>query len=171
MEGLKKISVNEPCPCGSGQKYKRCCLVKGQQGSYGRNTLIVAAAIIALVGLAVWQSFTSQSPERIPAVLPAEGSAPPPSAPTPAATAATPGSPTPWQYDKATNRHWDPNHKHWHDGPPPSNRETPSSAPALTATPDTSPGETPAPWTYDAANNRHWDPNHNHWHQGPPPKP
>jgi preprotein translocase subunit SecA len=21
----KKISRNEPCPCGSGKKYKRCC--------------------------------------------------------------------------------------------------------------------------------------------------
>ncbi|MGA2149181.1 MAG: SEC-C metal-binding domain-containing protein [Bryobacteraceae bacterium] len=23
-----KIGRNEPCPCGSGQKYKRCCLNK-----------------------------------------------------------------------------------------------------------------------------------------------
>jgi uncharacterized protein YecA (UPF0149 family) len=22
----KKIGRNEPCPCGSGKKYKRCCL-------------------------------------------------------------------------------------------------------------------------------------------------
>ena len=21
----KKVSRNEPCPCGSGKKYKRCC--------------------------------------------------------------------------------------------------------------------------------------------------
>lgn len=25
---MAKISRNEPCPCGSGQKYKRCCLGK-----------------------------------------------------------------------------------------------------------------------------------------------
>lgn len=24
-EGVVKISPNEPCPCGSGVKYKRCC--------------------------------------------------------------------------------------------------------------------------------------------------
>lgn len=24
----KKIGRNEPCPCGSGKKYKKCCLVK-----------------------------------------------------------------------------------------------------------------------------------------------
>jgi uncharacterized protein YecA (UPF0149 family) len=23
-----KVGRNEPCPCGSGKKYKRCCLVK-----------------------------------------------------------------------------------------------------------------------------------------------
>ena len=25
----KKISRNEPCPCGSGKKYKNCCLSSG----------------------------------------------------------------------------------------------------------------------------------------------
>ena len=24
-----KIGRNDPCPCGSGKKYKRCCLAKG----------------------------------------------------------------------------------------------------------------------------------------------
>jgi uncharacterized protein len=24
-----KIGRNEPCPCGSGKKYKKCCLEKG----------------------------------------------------------------------------------------------------------------------------------------------
>ncbi|WP_181942728.1 SEC-C metal-binding domain-containing protein, partial [Klebsiella pneumoniae] len=23
-----KIGRNDPCPCGSGKKYKQCCLVK-----------------------------------------------------------------------------------------------------------------------------------------------
>ena len=27
---MAKISRNAPCPCGSGQKYKRCCLPKDQ---------------------------------------------------------------------------------------------------------------------------------------------
>ncbi len=26
QHGIKKIGVNEPCPCGSGSKYKKCCL-------------------------------------------------------------------------------------------------------------------------------------------------
>jgi len=24
----KKIGRNEPCPCGSGKKYKKCCIMK-----------------------------------------------------------------------------------------------------------------------------------------------
>lgn len=28
---MDKIGRNEPCPCGSGQKFKKCCLVKDQQ--------------------------------------------------------------------------------------------------------------------------------------------
>lgn len=27
----QKIGRNEPCPCGSGKKYKNCCLSKGSQ--------------------------------------------------------------------------------------------------------------------------------------------
>lgn len=26
----KKISRNDPCPCGSGKKYKKCCLASGE---------------------------------------------------------------------------------------------------------------------------------------------
>ncbi|HIP18649.1 MAG TPA: hypothetical protein EYG78_04860 [Sulfurovum sp.] len=25
----EKIGRNDPCPCGSGEKYKKCCLKKG----------------------------------------------------------------------------------------------------------------------------------------------
>ena len=28
-----KIGRNDPCPCGSGKKYKKCCLPKEQQRS------------------------------------------------------------------------------------------------------------------------------------------
>ncbi len=39
----KKISRNAPCPCGSGRKYKHCCIDKGfdwverENGSIGRQ--------------------------------------------------------------------------------------------------------------------------------------
>jgi hypothetical protein len=31
----KKISRNEPCPCGSGKKYKHCCYGKGVESDLG----------------------------------------------------------------------------------------------------------------------------------------
>ena len=30
----KKIGRNDPCPCGSGQKYKKCCLGKEDNPEY-----------------------------------------------------------------------------------------------------------------------------------------
>ena len=30
---MAKIGRNEPCPCGSGRKFKRCCLGKQQVAS------------------------------------------------------------------------------------------------------------------------------------------
>jgi uncharacterized protein YecA (UPF0149 family) len=27
-EPLRKVERNDPCPCGSGKKYKHCCLLK-----------------------------------------------------------------------------------------------------------------------------------------------
>ncbi|MBQ3181111.1 MAG: SEC-C domain-containing protein, partial [Firmicutes bacterium] len=27
----KKVGPNDPCPCGSGKKYKKCCLQKDKQ--------------------------------------------------------------------------------------------------------------------------------------------
>ncbi len=28
--GRRKVGRNEPCPCGSGKKYKKCCLRSGK---------------------------------------------------------------------------------------------------------------------------------------------
>ena len=34
----------------------------------------------------------------------------------------TDDTPEPWEYDPVNNRHWHPNHGHWHQGPPPQDR-------------------------------------------------
>ena len=36
----KKVGRNDPCPCGSGRKYKHCCLRRGdgRQGGPGGTT-------------------------------------------------------------------------------------------------------------------------------------
>ena len=37
-----KIGRNDPCPCGSGKKYKKCCLRKNQFDDQTQNTVIPA---------------------------------------------------------------------------------------------------------------------------------
>ncbi len=50
----RKIGRNERCPCGSGVKYKRCCLSKLQtmetQGPAKRRRSGLAGFLYALVG-------------------------------------------------------------------------------------------------------------------------
>ena len=29
VRGYNKVGRNDPCPCGSGKKFKKCCLGKG----------------------------------------------------------------------------------------------------------------------------------------------
>lgn len=31
-----KVGRNESCPCGSGKKFKKCCLIKNWQERYGK---------------------------------------------------------------------------------------------------------------------------------------
>ncbi|MFH1465909.1 MAG: SEC-C metal-binding domain-containing protein [Pseudomonadota bacterium] len=36
----EKLGRNDACPCGSGRKYKRCCLLKGKDDPYARPTAV-----------------------------------------------------------------------------------------------------------------------------------
>ncbi len=99
--------------------------------------------------------------------------APPGFTAQPSATTQPGVTPKPWEYNAATDKHWHPDHNHWHSGRPPANPSDPfdpstTTAPA-TPVPGTPGGEIPAPWFHDTANDRHWEPNHGHWHPGPPP--
>ena len=46
----KTIGRNEPCPCGSGRKYKQCCQGKGGPAASAgsKATMIVIGAILFL---------------------------------------------------------------------------------------------------------------------------
>ena len=91
-------------------------------------------------------------------------------------------TPKPYEYNPTTNKYWDPEHKHWHDGPPPL---TPSTTPGTntrlplnpaagtkTTLPTSKTGTTtPKPYEYNPTTNQYWDPGHNHWHSGKPPSP
>lgn len=79
--------------------------------------------------------------------------------------------PKPYEYNPSTNQYWDPEHKHWHNGPPPL---TPSGT--AVQTPPTLPtaqtaANTPKPYEYNPTTNQYWDPSHRHWHNGQPPPP
>lgn len=47
-----KVGRNDPCPCGSGQKYKKCCGASSQTADAHANMMESAAAIDALFGQA-----------------------------------------------------------------------------------------------------------------------
>jgi hypothetical protein len=81
--------------------------------------------------------------------------------------------PKPYQYNAATNQYWDPNHQHWHNGPPPPPESQKVAAPNPVAQPmGLSPGTpAPQPYEYDPVKNQYWDPTHGHWHNGRPPEP
>ena len=183
----KSVGRNDPCPCGSGLKYKQCCAGKLRLNLRGRRGWVLGALGVVVVTLVAWGLMRSQT-----GPTPSSGGMPPPSTsagvstapgtgatlnPAPLGTGApttmsgpTGATPQPWAYDAATNRHFDPNHGHWHDGAPPplEARGVSSGAPAPGVAGTESSGPTPAPWTYDAQKNQHWDPVHGHWHPGPP---
>ncbi len=46
-----EVSRNDPCPCGSGDKYKRCCLGKEEAVVSSRDMKL--PAILAVVAIAV----------------------------------------------------------------------------------------------------------------------
>jgi hypothetical protein len=43
---MEKIGRNDPCPCGSGQKYKKCCLGKSESESFTGGTGGVTAELL-----------------------------------------------------------------------------------------------------------------------------
>jgi hypothetical protein len=52
MATASKIGRNEPCPCGSGKKYKACCATK-KQGMSPLQWLAIAAIGIAVAAALV----------------------------------------------------------------------------------------------------------------------
>ena len=50
------IARNEPCPCGSGKKYKKCCGAQEQKTPINKRLLGLVGAIIAVACIvgAVW---------------------------------------------------------------------------------------------------------------------
>jgi hypothetical protein len=47
----RQASRNDPCHCGSGKKYKRCCEAKASQFTTGQIMLLALAAVVLVGGL------------------------------------------------------------------------------------------------------------------------
>jgi hypothetical protein len=41
---------NDPCPCGSGKKYKHCCALKGGRLSLGTRLWFALIGVMLLIG-------------------------------------------------------------------------------------------------------------------------
>ena len=63
---MAKAGRNDACPCGSGQKYKRCCEAK-TSGSQARMMMFVAGAILLaiLLGFALMDRDRGAGPNRV----------------------------------------------------------------------------------------------------------
>ena len=55
------VERNAPCPCGSGKKYKRCCLSKA--GTLNSRTAMILFALLMLSGaIGIIWALTSAGP-------------------------------------------------------------------------------------------------------------
>ena len=137
METVTEVGRNEPCPCGSGQKFKKCCETKLANRRRNNVPLLAAAALLIAGGVAV-VLFRDASAEPVSGALPRA-----------IGTAAAPGP-----GNAPPGKVWSTEHKHWHDAPS-------AAAPPITITPQ--PGS-PAPPPTAAAGGRVWSQEHGHWH-------
>ena len=56
----QRAGRNDPCPCGSGRKYKHCCEAKAGKATPGQRLLLVAVAVALIGGLAMAVSSRSE---------------------------------------------------------------------------------------------------------------
>ncbi len=65
----RKPGRNDPCPCGSGEKYKRCCSGKADEQSRSLTKWVaIAVGILSVLGVVgiVASGFTSSEPDEGP---------------------------------------------------------------------------------------------------------
>lgn len=69
---MAKIGRNDPCPCGSGRKYKHCCAGKAGKLSAGSWATLAAIAAAAAVLLFFLYNLTQSDGTRIPTCPPGQ---------------------------------------------------------------------------------------------------
>jgi hypothetical protein len=167
---VTQLRAKDPCHCGSGKRYKHCHMPQERTKSMNAFWLFIGPAFVVLIiGIALWAKQSNET--AVPAAGGGRG------APTVAGgsmRASANQDPLPggraaedWEFDETNDRHWNPDHGHWHEGPPP-----PPEMRVQETSSETNPNvASPEPWQYDPASNQYYDPGHEHWHSGPPPPP
>ena len=52
---MMTVSRNDPCPCGSGKKYKKCCLAREADRITPRSRLLaVLATLLVILTVVAW---------------------------------------------------------------------------------------------------------------------
>ncbi len=56
---MEKVARNDPCPCGSGKKYKRCCMGKPPVEVRRKRLLLPLFMLPIGIGLGIWIGYRS----------------------------------------------------------------------------------------------------------------
>jgi hypothetical protein len=154
------IRQQDPCPCGSGKRYKNCCGKQGAKSSFRKWTGLKLSVLVIVVlggGAVAYMIFSK------PTITPLEV----------ITTETPPKSVQPLQPQPVDSvregKVWSSEHGHWHDAPgtaaSPGSRANPIEVTAGTTlglagdlTPQP-PGPAPA--------GKVWSPEHGHWHNAP----
>jgi hypothetical protein len=157
-----KVKRNEPCPCGSGQKYKHCCGPKKRVRPTNQRRVVppvllfaCVAGAAAVIGFTRYQLGRSATARRPPPDPPPPGKVTPPGAPSPKTVGVPqpqPSGPVP------AGKVWSPQHGHWHDVPITASGGQVSSRGSRPAKPLTPQPDGPVP------EGKIWSPEHGHWH-------
>lgn len=148
----EKANRNRPCPCGSGKKYKNCCIGKGlsfEKKDQSKMIIWVIAGIgIIIAGVVIFNKFPSSSSPSAPIITQPFNSQFPTSQ---SGSASQPGPAPPGKV-------WSPEHGHWHDasGTPASSDFGNQLLQSPAQTSPQPPGPAPA--------GKVWAPEHGHWH-------
>ena len=148
----EKANRNRPCPCGSGKKYKNCCIGKGlsfEKKDQSKMIIWVIAGMgIIIAGVVIFNKFPSSSSQSAPIITQPFNSQFPTSQ---SGSVPPPGSAPPGKV-------WSPEHGHWHDV---SGTVSPADfGNQLLQSPAQTSSQPPGP----APAGKVWAPEHGHWH-------
>ena len=148
----EKANRNRPCPCGSGKKYKNCCIGKGlrfEKKDQSKMIIWIIAGIgIIIAGVVIFNKFSSSSSPPAPVITQPFNSQFPTSQ---SGSVPPPGSAPPGKV-------WSPEHGHWHDV---SGTVSPTDfGNQLLQSPAQTSSQPPGP----APAGKVWSPEHGHWH-------